>query len=266
MILRVLALVLTMALLMTDARAASPQEILKLYDAKTYTDASGKSLLYRLFKPANYDPNQQYPLVLFLHGAGGRGDDNQGQILDAGPRNAAMWALPEYQAKYPCFILAPQCPRDKKWVDMDWSAAKGTQKPEPTDDLRMTYEVIGQLEKEFSIDKDGLYVTGLSMGGFGTWDIITRHPGMFAAAVPVCGGGDEATAEKIKDLPIWCFHGGADGVVKTERSRNMIAAIKQAGGEPKYTEYPGVGHDSWNKAYTDPELLPWLFGQNRKGR
>lgn len=247
-----------------QAEEYSPRQVLNLYQARTYTDASGKTLLYRLFKPSEYDPARHYPLVLFLHGAGGRGTDNQGQILDAGAKNAARWAIPDIQAKYPCFILAPQCPPDHKWVDMDWSAAKGEQKPQPTDDLRMTFELMGQLQKEFSIDPDRIYLTGLSMGGFGTWDLLTRHPDVFAAAVPVCGGGDESTAAKIKNVPIWCFHGGNDPVVRTIRSRHMIEAIRAAGGEPKYTEYPGVGHDSWVKAYSEPELLPWLFSQKRQ--
>jgi predicted peptidase len=150
---------------------------------------------------------------------------------------------------------------DARWANMDWSAAKGVFPKTPSTQMRLTLELLGKLQSEFRLDEKRIYVTGLSMGGYGTWDVIARFPKLFAAAAPVCGGGDEATAATIKDVPIWCFHGGADNVVKPERSRNMIAAIKAAGGSPKYTEYPGVGHDSWNKAYSEPELVKWMFEQ-----
>jgi predicted peptidase len=104
---------------------------------------------------------------------------------------------------------------------------------------------------------------GVSMGGFGAWDVVTRHPDKFAAAAPICGGADENKAPLIARLPVWTFHGDKDGVVKTKRSRNMIEALKKAGSTAKYTEYPGVGHDSWNKAFAEPELLPWLFAQKK---
>ena len=153
---------------------------------------------------------------------------------------------------------------DSRWANMDWSAKKGAAGKNPSTPMRLTLEVLAGLQKEFDLDENRLYITGLSMGGYGTWDVIWRHPKMFAAAVPVCGGGDESKAELIKDIPIWCFHGGADPVVPTDRSRNMIKAIKAAGGTPKYTEYPGVGHNSWDRAYSEPELPKWLFSQKRQ--
>ncbi|MCA9047007.1 MAG: prolyl oligopeptidase family serine peptidase, partial [Planctomycetaceae bacterium] len=124
-------------------------------------------------------------------------------------------------------------------------------------------ELLDQLIKTHAIDEDRIYVMGLSMGGYGTWDLLARHPEKFAAGVPICGGGDEKQAAKIKEMPIWVFHGDADTAVKVERSRNMVAAIKEAGGKPKYTEYPGVGHNSWTPAINEPEILPWLFSQKR---
>ena len=123
--------------------------------------------------------------------------------------------------------------------------------------------MVDAMQKEFSIDADRIYVTGLSMGGFGTWDVIQRHPERFAAAVPICGGGDPAHAEQIAQVPIWAYHGDNDAVVKVERSRDMIAAIKDSGGTPRYTELPGVGHDSWTAAYTSPDLYAWMFAQTR---
>ena len=120
---------------------------------------------------------------------------------------------------------------------------------------------LDQLIAKKPIDTRRIYLTGLSMGGYGTWDLIARQPERFAAAIPICGGGDPATAERIKHIPLWVFHGDADSAVKVSRSRDMVAALKQAGGEPKYTEYEGVGHDSWTRTYKSPEIYEWLFSQ-----
>ncbi len=229
-------------------------------EKRTFTDASGKVLRYRLLKPENYDSKQSYPLVLFLHGAGERGDDNDKQLIHGIPE----FARPENRQKYPCFLAAPQCPDKVKWVDTDWTADAHKQPAEPTEPLRLTMELLDALPKEFNIDRKRIYVTGLSMGGFGTWDILARRPDLFAAAAPVCGGADEATAPKIAKIPIWAFHGAKDTVVKPARSRNMIAALKKAGGSPKYTEYPDEGHGSWAPAYRDPELFQWLFAQKKE--
>ena len=119
------------------------------------------------------------------------------------------------------------------------------------------------MQKEYSIDPQRIYLTGLSMGGYGTWDLLARKPDLFAAGVPVCGGGDESTAEQIANIPIWVFHGDLDSAVPVSRSRTMVEALKKAGGHPKYSEYPGVEHNSWDKAYADPELMKWLFAQKR---
>ena len=127
----------------------------------------------------------------------------------------------------------------------------------------MTLLLIETLLKEQPIDPKRIYITGLSMGGYGTWDLMVRRPELFAAAAPVCGGADEATAEKIKHIPVWAFHGAKDTAVKPQRSRNMIEALKKAGASPKYTEYADVGHDSWNPAYKDPEFYKWLFAQSK---
>jgi predicted peptidase len=161
-------------------------------------------------------------------------------------------------------LIAPQCPENAKWVEVDWSASTHQQPKEPSESARLTLELIAALQKEFSIDPQRIYLTGLSMGGYGTWDLLARRPELFAAGVPVCGGADESTAPKIKNLPIWAFHGAKDQAVKVERSRNMIAALKHTGGKPKYTEYPNVGHDSWNPAYKDAEMFAWLFAQKRE--
>ncbi|OAI51146.1 phospholipase [Planctomycetaceae bacterium SCGC AG-212-F19] len=228
-------------------------------EKRTFTAAGGKVLPYRLLKPADYDPKQRYPLVLLLHGAGERGDDNEKQLVHGVPQ----FLRPEMRKQYPCFVVAPQCPAAFKWVDADWSAAAHKLPAEPTEPMRLTIALLEALPKDWAIDTKRVYVTGLSMGGFGAWDIAARRPELFAAVVPVCGGADEATAPTLAKIPHWAFHGAKDGVVKPARSRNMIDALKKAGGAPRYTEYPNVGHDSWNPAYGDPKLYEWLFAQKR---
>jgi predicted peptidase len=228
-------------------------------ESRVFTELGGNSLPYLLLKPRGYEPATQYPLVLFYHGAGERGNDNQSQWKNG----VEIFSSPENRGKFPCFVIAPQCPQDKQWVDVPWAAESEVQPADPSPQMKMSLEILDAIQKEFSIDGKRLYVVGLSMGGYATWDVTTRFPQRFAAAVPICGGGDETQAPKIKDLPIWAFHGAVDPVVKTIRTRNMIAAIKAAGGNPKYTEYPGVGHDSWNNAFKEPDLLPWLFAQKR---
>ena len=224
-------------------------------EKRVYKDEAGKSIPYRLLKPVNYDAGEKYPLVLFLHGAGERGTDNEAQLVHG------VKAFVERAEKYPCFLVAPQCPNNAKWVDVDWSGDKHTLPETMSEPLRLSLEALDALSKEFSIDPQRIYVTGLSMGGYGTLDAVSRRPNYFAAAVPTCGGGDEAQAKRVHHVPMWFFHGAKDTAVKPERSRNMVAALKAAGGKPKYTEYPNEGHGSWVPAYKDDEMVAWLFAQ-----
>jgi predicted peptidase len=230
------------------------------YEARIYKDEQGKTLSYRLLKPKDYDAQQKYPLVLFLHGAGERGADNEVQLKHC----VRVFAKDENRAKYPCFVAVPQCPDKAKWTNVDWNKDAHTQPAQPAEPMRLALEMTAALQKEFSLDPQRLYVAGLSMGGFGAWDVIARFPDKFAAAVPICGGGDEKTAPLIAQIPIWAFHGAKDPVVKPARTRNMIEAIKKAGGAPKFTEYPDAGHDSWTQAFNDPALLEWMFAQKKK--
>jgi predicted peptidase len=256
--LRALSLSLMSLLGLFSPLSASAEE---LYAPKVFQDAAGKKLPYRIMQPEGYsaDGTAQYPLVVFLHGAGERGTDNVKQLV----HGTKEFAKPESRKKYPCFVIAPQCPEGKRWVEVEWTLPSHQQLPEDSESAKLTLELISALQKEFRIDPKRLYITGLSMGGFGTWDLVTRHPDMWAAAVPVCAGGDEATADKISKLPVWAFHGDKDTVVIPARSRNMIAAMKKTGGKPLYTEYPNVGHNSWDAAYADPKMMEWLFSQKR---
>ncbi len=229
------------------------------YTVHRYAGAGGHVLPYRLLKPKKIEPGQSYPLVLFLHGAGERGSDNAAQLI----HGAGAFATPENRRKHPCFVVAPQCPLDRRWVEVDWSLPSHTMPKEPSVPLVLTWELVDKLAAELPVDKRRIYVTGLSMGGFGTWDAIARRPAYFAAALPICGGGDTAQAPKLKNLPLWAFHGDHDSTVLPRRTRDMIDAIRQAGGKPKMTIYPGVEHDSWSRAYADPAVLDWLFSQQK---
>ena len=235
-----------------------------LFEKRLYSSADGQQLPYRLFLPEGYDASQRYPLVLFLHGAGERGSENERQ-LTVGPE------LFRRLTQRPCIVVVPQCPEPTqegqigfRWVETDWaSKAPHAFSEAPSLPMRLVLELLELIGGEFSIDPGRRYVTGISMGGFGTWDLICRRPHYFAAAVPICGGACDSQAETIAHLPIWTFHGTDDTVVWPERTRSMVDALRQAGGSPRYTEYPGIGHGSWDPAYVEPELMDWLFAQKR---
>lgn len=235
------------------------------FEAKTYKSPNGGELLYRQLNPLKMESGKKYPLVLFLHGAGGRGTNNIDQIVDAGfcPR---LINSVKFTEEYPCFMIAPQVPPTNRWVEVHWGLDSHSMPDQPGAQLRMAMELVEQFTKENPVDVSRLYITGLSMGGFGTWDAIQRHPEMFAAAVPVCGGGDTDQAAKLARIPIWTYHGDKDGVVKTQRSRDMIEAIKKAGGNPLYTELKNVGHNAWNDAYGKPEMWKWMFEQKKASK
>ena len=249
-----LSLCLALILFLSSSAVGRQREAVLV--AKTYKSTHGRTMPYRLLVPENYQANKRYPLVLFLHGGGGRGVDNVKQIQGGNGFIIDLLIKPESQARFPCFVVAPQSPQEEGWVEDDSIT--------PTSQLRQVLELMEYLEKSFSIDRNRLYVLGQSMGGFGTFAIITMQPEVFAAAVSICGGGDESKTGRIAHLPIWVFHGEKDEAVRVERSRNMVAAITRAGGKPKYTEYKGEGHLIWSKVVNEPELLSWMFAQKRR--
>jgi predicted peptidase len=219
---------------------------------------------YRLLTPKTLNTSANYPLVLFLHGSGERGDDNQKQLQ----HGVVRFAAPASQTGYACFVLAPQCPTDLDSQPTMWTGERERMHllklaPEAAIPLRTALELMTTIQEKFPVDMDRVYVTGISMGGFATWETLIRYPEKFAAAIPVCGGGDVSHADRIKNIPIWAFHGANDSTVPVQCSRSMVEMIERAGGHPRYTEYPGVGHNSWDRAYAEPELLSWLFSQKR---
>jgi predicted peptidase len=211
------------------------------------------SLPYGLLEPLKPVAGKKYPLVIYLHGAGERGTDNIKNIKH-------IQILFNYNIfdKYPCYIFAPQCPKGEVWSTMmngkPFSAT-------PSRPMEMVIQMLEKISIKYPIDHTRIYVTGVSMGGYGTWDLITRFPFRFAAAVPVCGGGDVRSIEKIKHIPIWAFHGAEDLTVPAEETRKMVYGLQEAGALPGYTEFPGIGHTSWHQAYKEPQLMPWLWKQ-----
>lgn len=228
-----------------------------LFDKLVYTKNS-ETLPYRLLKPVNPQALERFPLIIFLHGSGERGSDNESQLKHI--KNLVLDS--KNRGKYPCYVLAPQCPKGQLWAEHN---KDGSVKNQPTKPTQLLLELIGKISAEFPIDPTRIYITGVSMGGYGAWDLLARYPEKFAAGVPVCGGGDERTAPKLKAIPIWAFHGALDDVVSARNPRKMIQAIQKAGGQPGYTEYPDIKHDSWVQAYQEPHLLPWLFKQKTQG-
>jgi predicted peptidase len=254
--LALILLLLAPALGTAAAPAVINPVLLERFEARVFADAAGRKLNYRLFKPAGANAGTNLPLVLFLHGAAGIGDDNVRQFNGGNEVPPAALVAEVAQARFPCFVFAPQCPRSDSW-----SSFGG----QPTLTLRLTMGALERLMHEFSIDPRRLYIVGVSMGGRGVWETVLRYPEKFAAAVPICAAGDPEGLAKIKQLPVWCFHGGADTTVPVEYARKMVAALRKVGGDPKYTEYPGVGHDSYRNAFQEADLLPWLFAQRRRG-
>jgi len=224
----------------------------------------GHVLPYRFYEPPNLEPGKTYPLVLLMHGAGERGTDNRHQLMNF--EGIAFWK------KYPCFVLAPQCPLHEPgrphehcvWVATNFGGPSHTVKATPTWPMEMTVELLEQSISEYPIDPNRIYLTGLSMGGFAVWELLRRETNKFAAAIPACGGADLEGADKLVNFPLWVFHGDADQIVLTQRSRDMVAAIKAKGGHPKYTEYPGLGHDIYKPTYANPEVWDWLFVQRKQ--
>lgn len=229
------------------------------FATRVYHSSDKGALQYRIHLPKNLQQGQRYPLVVFLHGSGERGSDNKQQLL-LGVRDILSYCRSK---ELPAFIIAPQVPVGEKWVNVDGAADFQNMPQRPSASMQMLIGLLDELILALPVDKNRIYVTGLSMGGFGTWDLIERFPHRFAAAIPVCGGGDELMAPLIKAMPIWAFHGEKDPIVKTARSRNMIKAIRMAGGHPLYSEYPGVEHNAWDRAYKDQAVLSWLFEQHK---
>lgn len=227
-----------------------------LFSFEKYVNAEGDTLNYRQLV-SDYDPVSKYPLVIFLHGSGERGNDNEAQ-LKWGVKN---FASDQNMKMNPSIIIAPQCPKNMSWGN--FSNEDMSLQPSPTKPMKLLIELINQSILNLPVDTNRIYITGLSMGGFGTFDAISRYPNLFAAAVPVCGGGDVSKSDSISHIPIWIFHGALDGTVNPVLSRNMVESLTKSGGHPGYTQYPEAGHFSWIAAYSDLMMMEWLYSQRK---
>ncbi|MDL1878506.1 phospholipase [Cytophagia bacterium CHB2] len=226
---------------------------------------NGQTYCYQIFVPQHFTPAKKWPVILFLHGAGERGADCERQAqVGLGP------AIRKQIESFPAIVVLPQCRQDSVWIGK-------------MEELALA--ALDKTIKDFNGDTQRIYLTGLSMGGYGAWYLASRHPQKFAALAPVCGGiipppsrlfpryalnlipkdkPYETIAQKIGKMPVWIFHGEADPVIRVTESREMNAALRALGGKVKYTEYPGVGHNSWDSAYAEPEFWSWLWAQRRK--
>jgi len=215
---------------------------------------------YRLFRPAT---TRKAPLVMYLHGSGGLGNDNLKQLAFGNIFGTRLWLLPGNQKRFPCYVLAPQT--DRGWIRYDFSQQPAKELPGFGDGNRLAMEIVDALRREFPIDEQSIYVAGNSMGGAGVWNLLANRPNFFAAAVVTCGGESSDDGTGSVATPLWDFHGDSDEVVPVSSARDRIAARRKTGGYPIYTEYPGADHDGTTKlAFTEPALPSWMFSQRRR--
>lgn len=221
---------------------------------------NGDTLNYRMLFP-DADQMRKYPLVIFLHGSGERGSDNDAQ-LKWGVMN---FATDQNMLAHPAIVIAPQCPEHQQWssVTPNNERTRMTLNPEPSIPMHLVIALINKLEATMPIDTNRIYITGLSMGGYGTYDALERYPHLFAAAVPVCGAGDTTRAATIAHIPMWIYLGAEDPAVNPLNGLAMLEALTHAGAHPGFTQYPEVGHFSWLGAYSDPLMMEWLFRQHK---
>ena len=230
-----------------------------IYEKHVYESSDGHELPYRILYPEKYSKSKSYPVLLFLHGAGERGNDNESQLAHI----SGKFQTDQFRHDYPAIVIFPQCAEDDSWAYVERDNGKWLVKDtdEVTPSMYAVIELMDQLMKELPIDRSRIYLTGLSMGGFGTFALLAQRPDWFAAAVPICGGGNKRYSYKYKDIPVWIFHGAKDPVVPVELSRELAEDFKGRKMNVRYTEYPEGGHDVWNRAWDEPALLPWLFSK-----
>jgi len=250
---KILSLILIITL---STCGAGNKESKNAFQAKTFPASDDVDLLYNIFYPDTDD--KKLPLFIFLHGAGERGDDNSSQLMHIAP----ILTNPVNSQRFPAILLFPQCPSNEYWANVDVSQ-DGQWTPDssdnPTAPMQRVIELIESMKLNPSVDTDRIYISGLSMGGFGTFDLLARHPDWFAGAVAICGGADLDNVENYKDIPLWIFHGAEDPVVPVELSRTGAKKLRAMEAKVKYPEYPDGGHDVWNEVYENRETLEWLF-------
>ncbi len=222
---------------------------------KVYANKAGERLPYRLYVPLGYDANQKYPLLLWLHGGDGRGSDNMKQLSGGNEIGTHFWAGKTVQLNFPMFELVPQCPSGDNWSDPDMN--------QPTKWLELTMSALAEVEKEFSIDPDRIYLAGQSMGGLGVWSALQAYPGRWAGAVILSAYDNFTNIHALAQTPLWVFQGEADETVPVTLVRDMMKQLQKAHANLRYTEYRKGDHEVWKKTFAEPDLLPWLSAQKR---
>jgi predicted peptidase len=233
---------------------------------KKWMVQGGDTLPYRVLFPLNYDSSKQYPVVFFLHGAGERGRDNEKQLVHGGK----LFLQHDIRMNFPAIVIFPQCSQTDYWSNvLRLHDARGKRSFEfipdgtPTTYMTLLQELISYTLRSYPVKKEQVYIGGLSMGGMGTFEVVRRMPKIFAAAFVICGGAHPTTAQVLKKIDWWIFHGGKDDVVPPEASQKMVDALKKTGAEVKFTLYPNANHNSWDSAFAEKDLLPWLFSHKK---
>ena len=235
---------------------------LSMYKKDVLTSKKG-NLPYRILLPKNYNPSVKYPLILFLHGSGERGNDNEAQLT----HGADLFLKESVRRDYPAIVVFPQLAKDYLWSSFESNNASPRlfnypEKPGKVIHQELLKALIKKLKNQFNLDSNRFYVGGLSLGGMGTFEIVYNNPKLFAAAFPICGGANAKIAKRISNPSWWIFHGAEDRVVPPEYSQQMYDALKQTGADVKLTLYPNVEHDSWTNTFAEPGLLKWLFSKS----
>lgn len=257
-------LLITLALMTATMAMATAQNELYTPHQFQYKDFV---LPYRMMLPKNFDPAKTYPIIIFLHGAGERGNDNQKQLV----HGSSFFASEKHRNDFPAIVVFPQCPENIYWASVDFIWQDNGSRifdfqpqRQPTEPLAAVMQLIDSLAKLSYTDPSRIYVGGLSMGGMGTFELLYRMPDTFAAAFPVCGGGKPSTAATwANKVPAWIFHGAIDGVVPVDLSIQMYQAARAAGAHPGLTIYPNVNHNAWDYVFLETQLIPWLFSHKK---
>jgi predicted peptidase len=258
--------IITFLFVSCQSSAQQPTPDLSLYQKRLLVQA-GDTLPYRVLMPQNFDSSKQYPVVFFLHGAGERGRDNEKQLT----YGAKLFLQPENRKAFPAIVIFPQCSRESYWSNvLRLHDEKGARKFEflpdgtPTRYMQLLQELVPFVLRTYPVKMNQVYVGGLSMGGMGTYEVVRRLPGTFAAAFAICGGAHPSTASKLKGVNWWLFHGGKDDVVPPQATEKIHEALKKAGANVTFTLYPNANHNSWDPAFAEKNLLPWLFSQKKR--
>lgn len=261
-ILYLLAMMLLL-LLMIPFAASAQEQGLDAYKKDTFIN-KGDTLCYRILYPENFSSDEKYPLLLFLHGAGERGNDNEAQLIHGGD----LFLKDSIRKEFPAIVVFPQVPKDDYWANVEVNRNTHPfefdfhNEAEPTTSMKLAMKLMDSLSQQKFVDNERIYVGGLSMGGMGTYEILSRKPEMFAAAFVICGAADPVVVNHYrKGFPVWIFQGEKDDIVSPHYAKMLARLINHKGGEAKLSLYPNDNHNSWDSALAEPYLLPWLFSK-----